>query len=288
MAHNEGMATAGFQGLRVLALESRRAPEIAKLIRASGGEPTVAPAMREIPLESNQEALEFATRLLEGEFDLAIFLTGVGIRRLTEIVESRYDRARFVEALRSIKIASRGPKPNAALRELGVPITVTAPEPCTWHELIGALDTALGPSLRGMRAAVQEYGATNPELLAALAERGVACTRVPVYHWALPLDLEPLRNAVRSIVAGAVDVLVFLTAVQVVHLLQVAEQMGEKDELLKAMRKTVVLSIGPSTTEELTRAGIPPDMEPSHPRMGILIHEAAARAGDLLQSKRPY
>lgn len=280
------MATAGFSGLRVLALESRRAPEIAKLIRASGGEPTVAPAMREIPLESNQEALDFAARLLAGEFDLAIFLTGVGIRRLTEIVETRYDRARFVEALRSIKVASRGPKPNAALRELDVPITVTAPEPCTWHELVGALDTAFGPSLRGMRAAVQEYGATNPELLGALAERGVACTRVPVYHWALPLDLEPLRNAVRSLVAGAVDVLVLLTAVQVVHLVQVAEQMGDKDGLLKAIRKTVILSIGPSTTQELARVGISPDLEPSHPRMGILIHEGAARAAELLNRKR--
>jgi uroporphyrinogen-III synthase len=280
------MATAGFSGLRVLALESRRAPEIAKLIRSSGGEPTVAPAMREIPLESNHEALDFAARLLAGEFDLAIFLTGVGIRRLTEIVETRYDRARFVEALRSIKVASRGPKPNAALRELDVPIAVTAPEPCTWHELVGALDAAFGPALHGMRAAVQEYGATNPELLAALTERGVACTRVPVYHWALPLDLEPLRNAVRSIVAGAVDVLVFLTAIQVVHLVQVAEQMGAKDGLLKAIGKTVVLSIGPSTTEELARVGISPDLEPSHPRMGILIHEGAARAGDLLNRKR--
>lgn len=280
------MATAGFGGLRVLALESRRAPEIAKLIRASGGEPIVAPALREIPLESNQEALDFAARLFEGEFDLVVFLTGVGIRRLTEIVASRYDRARFVEALRTVKIASRGPKPNAALRELGIPITVTAPEPCTWHELIAAMDTAFGPSLRGMRAAVQEYGTPNPELLAALAERGAVCTTVPVYHWALPLDLEPLRGAVRSIVTGAIDVIVFLTAVQAVHLVQVAEQMGMKDNLLRAMRKIVVLSIGPSTTEELARICVPPDFEPSHPRMGILIHEAAARAVDLRNAKQ--
>jgi uroporphyrinogen-III synthase len=280
------MATGGFDGMRVLALESRRAPEIAKLIRASGGEPTVAPAMREVPLASNQEALQFAARLFEGEFDLVIFLTGVGIRRLTEIVASQYDRARFVEALRQVKIASRGPKPNAALRELGVPITVTAPEPCTWHELVAALDGAFGPALRGMRAAVQEYGTTNPELLAALAERGVASTRVPVYQWAMPEDLEPLRSAVRSIVAGAVDVIVFLTAVQVVHLVQVAEQMGGKGDLLKEMQKTVVLSIGPSTTEELAKIGIQPDYEPSHPKMGILIHEAAERASDLLDAKR--
>jgi uroporphyrinogen-III synthase len=280
------MATAGFGGLRVLALESRRAPEIAKLIRASGGEPTVAPAMREIPLESNLEALEFAARLFAGEFDLVICLTGVGMRRLAEIVASQYDRAHFVEALQRVRIASRGPKPNAALRELGVPITVTAPEPCTWHELVAAMDRVFGPSLRGMRAAVQEYGTANSELLAALAERGVAYTRVPVYHWALPEDLEPLRSAVRSVVAGAIDVIVFLTAVQVTHLVLVAEQMGAKNSLLQAMRKTVVLSIGPSTTEELTRANISPDLEPSHPKMGILIHEGAARAADLLKMKR--
>jgi uroporphyrinogen-III synthase len=280
------MANAGFHGMRVLALESRRAPEIAKLIRTSGGEPTVAPAMREVPLESNQEALRFAERLFEGKFDLVIFLTGVGIRRLTEIVESQYDRRRFVEALRQIKVASRGPKPNAVLRELDIPITVTAPEPCTWHELVAALDNAFGSALRGMRAAVQEYGTTNPELLAALADRGVACTAVPVYHWALPEDLEPLRTAVRAIVCGSVDVIVFLTAVQVIHLVQVAEQTGHKNELLKGMQNAVILSIGPSTTEELAKIGIQPDYEPSHPKMGILIHEAAARARDLLKAKR--
>ncbi len=272
--------------MRVLALESRRAVEIAKLIRASGGEAAVAPAMREVPLESNQEALQFAARLFQGDFDLVIFLTGVGIRRLTEIVESQYDRARFVQALRQVKIASRGPKPNAALRELDVPITVIAPEPCTWHELVAAMDSAFGARLRGMRAAVQEYGSSNPELLSALVERGVDCTPVPVYHWALPEDLEPLRNAVRSIIAGEIEVIVFLTAIQVTHLVQIAGQMGAKDDLLRAMRKTVVLSIGPSTTEALASIGIQPDLEPSHPKMGILIHEAAQRAANLLQSKR--
>lgn len=280
------MATQGFSGMRVLALESRRAAEIEKLIRAAGGDPVVAPAMREIPLESNQEALHFAARLFQGDFDLIIFLTGVGIRRLTEIVVSQYDRTRFVEALRRVKIASRGPKPNSALRELDVPIAVSAPEPCTWHELIIALDNAYAGSLRGMRAAVQEYGSSNPDLLAALAERGVECTPVPVYHWALPEDLEPLRNAVRAIVAGRIDVIVFLTAVQVTHLLQIAEQMEAKDDLLKALCRIVILSIGPSTTEELASVNIHPDYEPSHPKMGILIHEAAQRAADLNHSKR--
>lgn len=282
------MPAQGFSGLRVLALESRRAAEIEKLIRAAGGEAIVAPAMREVPLASNQEALQFGEHLLAGEYDLVIFLTGVGIRRLVEIVATQYDRAGFIDALRKVKIASRGPKPNAALRELGVPIAVSAPEPCTWHELVTSLDATFGASLRGMRAAVQEYGASNPELLSALTDRGMQCTPVPVYHWALPEDLEPLRNAVRSIVAGRVDVIVLLTAVQVMHLFQIAEEMGLRNDLLHAMRRTVILSIGPSTSGELAAMGLHADFEPSHPKMGILIHEAAQRASDLLQPKRNH
>jgi uroporphyrinogen-III synthase len=280
------MAASSMQGMRVLALESRRAAEIAKLIRSHGGEPIVAPALREVPLESNTKALEFAGRLIAGEYDLVIFLTGVGVRRLTEIVCTRFDRNAYVEALRRVKVVSRGPKVSAALRELDVPITVSAPEPSTWHEVIGAMDAALGSAVRGMRAAVQEYGTPNPELLEALAHRQVPTTRVPVYHWALPDNLEPLHNAIRAIAAGKIDVIVFLTATQITHLFQVADEIGAAEPMREGMRHAVLLSIGPSTTEELQRHGMKPDLEPSHPKMGILMNEAADRAAGLLAAKR--
>src|SRR2546430_2964454 len=159
-----------FAGLRVLSLESRRAEELAKLIATYGGKPIVAPAMREVPLESNQEAKEFVARLLKSEFDLVILLTGVGTRALTSIAETVCSREQFVAALRGVKIAARGPKPVAALRELGLTPTLTAPEPNTWHEVLDTLDQAasstLGLQLNGMRIAVQEYGVSNRELLA--------------------------------------------------------------------------------------------------------------------------
>lgn len=280
------MTTGSFNGMRVLALESRRAAEISKLIRTYGGDPTVAPAMREVPLESNHEALDFARRLIGGEFDLVIFTTGVGIRRLMEVAESRYERAQVVESLRHVKLAARGPKSSAALRELGLPVAVTAPEPCTWREVIRALDDAFGPSLEGLRAAVQEYGKTNPELLNALSEHHVEWMRVPVYEWALPDDLGPLRNSVRSIAEERIDAVIFLSAIQVTHLFRVAEMMQLTDALRAGLRKTVVLSIGPSTSEELSRHGIEPDFEPSHPKMGFLMNEAANCATKLLEDKR--
>lgn len=280
------MALGGFDGMRILALESRRAAEITKLIRTYGGEPTVAPAMREVPVESNTEALAFAQRLLHGDLDLVIFMTGVGVRRLMDIVSSRYDRAQIVESLRSIKIATRGPKSSAAVREMGLPIAVTAPEPCTWREMVNALDGAFGPSLEGLRVAVQEYGETNQQMLEALSEHRVEWTRVPVYQWALPDDLEPLRNSVRSIAAGMVDAVVFLTAIQVTHLFRVAEQMDAVGALRTGLRQTLILSIGPSTNEELARYAVEADFEPSHPKMGFLMNEASQCATRMLERKR--
>jgi len=64
-----------FDGLRVLSLESRRSTEIERLIRGQGGEPFVAPSMREVPLADNPEAFQFAERLFRGEFEMMILLT---------------------------------------------------------------------------------------------------------------------------------------------------------------------------------------------------------------------
>ncbi len=280
------MAHATFNGLRVLSLESRRAREIEKLIRTYGGAPLVVPAMREVGLESNREVLEFASNLIAGQFDLVIFMTGVGVRTMVEIVKSHGEIEPFLEALGKVKIASRGAKPSTSLRELKLPVDVTSEEPSTWHELLQALDSAFSTSLATMRVAVQEYGASNPELLAELSARTLSLTKVPVYQWALPLDLEPLRACVQTLIDGHIDVVLFMTAVQVIHLFAVAEQCHAAPQLLQALRATVVLSIGPTTSEELAHYGIVPDFEPSRPKMGFLVNEAAQYAHALLRAKR--
>ena len=272
--------------MRVLSLESRRAKEVAKLIRTYGGEPFVVPAMREAPLESNKQALEFAGGLLQGKFDLVIFLTGVGLRALLDIAQTKYKREELIEALRLVKIGARGPKPAAALRELQIPVTATAPEPNTWREMMHALEAEFGDRLSGMRVAVQEYGASNPEFLSELTVKCGEVTKVPVYQWTLPEDVGPLRECVLGVANGSVDVVLFMTAVQVIHLFQVAEEMGVREELRAGLMSMVVVSIGPTTSEELAHYGITPDFEPSHPKMGFLVNEAAQYSGKILERKR--
>ena len=282
------VTTPTFNGLRVLLLESRRARELASIVRSYGGDPVIAPSMREVPLESNTEAVSFADALDRDEFDLVILLTGVGTRTLVAAVErARGSNTRLIEALRRTRIAARGPKPVAALRELDVPVWITAPEPNTWRELVAALDAhAEEQPLRGARVAVQEYGAPNLDLIAALEQRGATVARVPVYQWALPEDLEPLRAAVDVVANGDIDVVLFTTGTQIVHLLRVAESMGKRDRVALGLRQTVIASIGPTTSEELRQQGVDVDIEPTHPKMGFLVREAAERAEGVLRGKR--
>jgi uroporphyrinogen-III synthase len=280
-------AKSGLAGLRVLSLESRRAVEMAKLIENYGGRAIVAPSMREVPLESNTEALEFARALAAGGFDMVIFLTGVGARALAKVVETVYPLEKFVEALRGVAIVARGPKPVAALKELGVPVLVAVPEPNTWRDLLRALDEKhdVAP-LAGRRVAVQEYGASNAELLAGLAERGAQVMRVPVYQWALPEDTAPLREAVEAIARGEIDLALFTTSIQVAHLLKIAREMNREEELRRAFARILIGSIGPITSEELREQGLTVDFEPTHPKMGIFVNEAAQRTQQLLEKKR--
>ena len=275
-----------FGGLRVLTFESRRASELASLISTYGGKPMLAPALREVPLDSNAEALEFSAALMRGEFDITIFLTGVGTRTLADVIEPHYPRAVFSQALRGTRVVARGPKPLAALRELQVPVWACAPEPNTWREVIASIDDKLGGPLTGVRIAVQEYGVANHELLDALRARGAQVTRVPVYRWALPENLEPLKDAVSAIADGRVDIVLFTTGVQLVHLWQIVEEMQREEDVRRGLRRAVVVSIGPTTSEELHRHNLTADLEPSHPKLGALVREAAEQSGRILNEKR--
>jgi uroporphyrinogen-III synthase len=270
-----------FDGLRVISLESRRAKEIEKLIRSQKGDPFVAPSMRETPIEDNPQAFAFAERLFAGDFEMMILLTGVGTRLLNQAIETRYSAGRFVDALSGITTVVRGSKPLVVLREWGIPPTITVPEPNTWREILAAIE---GRSER--KIAVQEYGRPATELIDGLRARGAEVTTVPVYQWDLPLDREPLREAVRRIASNEADVLMLTTSIQIPHLFRIAAELEAEGALRRGLARMAIASVGPTTTETLHEFGLEADLEPSHPKMGFLVNETAARAGDIIKAKR--
>ena len=283
---NQVEQSVDFGGLAVVAFESRRAKEMATLISNHGGIAVVAPSMREIPLEENPAAFTFAERLFARQLDAVIFMTGVGTQTLLEVLETRYSREKIVRGLSEIIVVARGPKPIKVLRELQVPVTISAPEPNTWREILQAMEeNSRGFQLKGSRVAVQEYGVSNEAFLQQLRERGAEVLRVPVYRWDLPEDLAPLRQALEAIVEGHIRVALFTNAVQVEHVMRAASEHGFKERLWEALLDCVVGSVGPTCSAALLASGISVDLEPPHPKMGMLVHEAAAKACHLLRHK---
>jgi uroporphyrinogen-III synthase len=276
-----------FGGKRVLTLESRRASEIAVLIANNGGEPMVAPALREAPLESNTVALTFADALMRRQVDIVVLLTGVGTRALVSLAEPVHGRGPFIDALARTTIVARGPKAVAALRELGLSASITAPPPQTWRDVLIALDARTDElPLKGARVAVQEYGLPNVDLARELEARGAVVTTVPIYRWLLPENVEPLREAAGAIVRGDLEVILLTSGIQLVHLLDVAAQMGCKDDVRAGLVRMVIASIGPMTSEELRRHDLKADFEPTIGKLGVLVRETAQRCNELLRAKQ--
>jgi uroporphyrinogen-III synthase len=278
------MATIGFNGLTVASFESRMAVEIARLIERHGGNPLVTPALREIPLDDNSAALMFGDQLTTEQVDMLILLTGIGTTALFDLLKTRYPWSSIVAALKQTAIVARGPKPVAALKAFALQPTLTVPEPNTWVDLISTLDEYR--PVKGLRVAVQEYGASNPDLLEALKQRGAEVFQVPIYRWALPEDLGPLRQALDEVIAGKVPVLLITNAAQVDHVIQVLEKDGKVERFRAALKKMVVASIGPTASERLRHYDFPIDFEPTHSKMGVLVKELSEQAARLLPSKR--
>ncbi len=281
------MERKGFDGATVVSFESRLADAMTESIRRRGGQPLSAPSLREIPLSENAEAFSFAEKLFAGRIDLLICMTGVGTRILLEALATRYDKQQVLEAFSRLTVVARGPKPIRVLKENNIPITITVPEPNTWLEIIHELDhNSRSLALEGKTVAVQEYGVSNEKLIQALKQRGANVLQVPVYRWALPQDTAPLLQAIREITDGKVQMALFTNAAQVDHLLRFASGEGLEPSLREALKRMVITSIGPMTSEALHEHGLSVDFEPSHSKMGILVNEAADHAAELIREKK--
>ncbi len=282
--HSSNSNDPDFAGLRVAALESRRAEDMARLISRHNGIAHVSPSMREVAIKPNRKAIDFAYRLMTGHIGAVIFLTGVGFRFLLSAVEEFIDRQRFLDALSDIPTIVRGPKPAAAMKEVGLTPTHRVPEPNTWREVLQLIDREL--SISNVNVGVQEYGVSNASLIAGLEARGATVEAVRVYGWEFPEDASMLEVNVRAIAEGQRDVLMLTSAHQVVNMLRMAEQLKLTELLRTGLRSTVIASIGPTTTQMLEECDLMVDVEPVHPKMGHLVVETAKRAPDLAKLKK--
>jgi uroporphyrinogen-III synthase len=254
---------------RVALLESRMSRELARLVEKHGGQPLCVPAVRESKELAPEAADRLFAALTAGEYDIAVFMTGVAVSLLFEIAEPLGKRPDLVAGLARITTVCRGPKPTAALRGFGVVPTLTARESFTSAEVI---DAFAGIELAGQRVLLFHYGERSDALAETLIARQAVVEEQWLYRWRLPEDVSGLEELVANIVDGTVDALAVTCQIQFRHLFQVAERLGRHRELVRACNeRTVVAAVGPTCHAILQAHGVKVQVMPDHPKMGPLV-----------------
>lgn len=278
------MSELSLSGLTVALFESRFSNEFAGLVHKQGGTALSAPTIVEAPIELGDELRDFLQALQVGRVDAMLVLTGVGHRKLVALLSPLATRDELRALLERTTLCARGPKSVGALKETGLKAQITAPEPHTWQDLLGALDGYM--DVRGKLIALQQYGVPHQRLTEALLSRGAQVMQVPVYRWRLPDDIAPIERNIDALCEGRVDVVLFTSGPQVGALLDVAKRVGKEQALRAALARVAIGSVGPSCTEAMQNLELVPDFEPEHGKMAHLVREAGRASRAVLARKR--
>jgi uroporphyrinogen-III synthase len=263
----------GLGGARVALLEARMESELASLVRRHGGEPVCVPAMREVERDCSAEA-SAAVDALARPGAIVVLATGVGLARWMAVAAGLGRDAAVREGIAKATVVCRGPKPVAVLKREGLPAHVRAPAPHTTAELLGVLAAI---DVRDHDAVFVHDGGGLRVVPEALAARGARVHEVQPYAWALPEDVPSLERLVRSLAAGELQAVAVTTQIQARHLFGVAEAIGERDALVRALAtRVVVAAVGPTCARTLEELGAPPHVVPESSKMGPLVAALAA------------
>jgi uroporphyrinogen-III synthase len=261
-------------GYTVAVTAARRREELGALLARRGARVVYAPAIRIVPLSDDAELVAATRTVLAEPVDLVVATTGVGFRGWLEAADA-WDLP-LVDHLRGTRVLARGPKARGAIRGAGLVDAWSPASESSAEVLEHLLSGAEGP-LAGRRIAVQLHGDPLPDFVEALRAAGAEVLTVPVYRWVLPEDVGPVRRLVATIAARGVDAVTFTSAPAAASLLAVADELGQRDELVAALTGGVLaIAVGPVTAGPLEAAGIP-SLQPERSRLGALAREVVAR-----------
>lgn len=255
-------------GKRVALLEGRQSQELAAMVSRLGGTPIAAPAVRDV--RTSLDARPLLARMIAGEFAMVIVLTGAGITALFREAEQHDCLEPLRDRLKETTIVCRGPKPLTALKRHGLTAQLVTGKPHTTKDL---LDTLSAVPLAGVAVALLHYGERHPAFADALTGRGATVEDVCLYEWALPEDLNPLRELIVRALRGGLDAMLFTSQIQFRHLLQIADRMGAAQALCDALNEQIVVgAVGPVCASALRDAGVVPDVLPASPNSASLVN----------------
>lgn len=248
-------------GRRIALPESRELDLFADMLLKRGAEVLRCPLVSIHDAPDQQPVLDWLTQFNTQPWDDFIVLTGEGLRRLLAAAERAGGSVRedFIARLGRVRTLTRGPKPGAALRSVGLKADLVALAPTTE----GVIRTLQEEDLQGRRIAVQLYG-TDPNLLLMdfLQQAGAHVLPVAPYIYADDAENEQVDQLILELASGQVDAIAFTSATQVRRLFQIARRSVGESRLIEILRGLTVAAVGPVVAEDLTQRGIQVDLMP--------------------------
>jgi uroporphyrinogen-III synthase len=262
------------RGRRVAVPENRLLDVLASLLEKRGATVLRCPLVSIKDAADERPVVAWIERLIATPPGLLILYTGEGVNRLTGCARRTGLEEAFRTALARTRMLTRGPKPKAALRSLGLAPAMEAPSPTT-DGIVAALE---GLHLDGVRVGVQLYGTEpNAQLLDYLARRRADVDCVAPYAYASAADDEQVVDLINRMRRGEVDAIAFTSKAQVDRLRKLARERGLADDLEQGLDRTRVAAVGPVVAVELEAAGIRVDAMPAESyHLKPLVNELVA------------
>ena len=245
-------------GRRIALPETRELDRLAQMLEEQGAETLRCPMVAILDVPDPGPVRDWLNRL---PFDDLVLFAGEGLRRLYGFAQRLHTDVAFLGALRSARKITRGPKPERALRELGLKSDLRAQEPTT----DGLIATLSGCDLRSRRVGVQLYpGNPNVRFIDFLRHAGAEPDPVVPYIYASAADDERVVALIDRMADGAVDVIAFTSSPQVTRLVDVAKRNHREPALEGALRAIKIAAVGPVVADELRHRGFDVAITPEH------------------------
>jgi uroporphyrinogen-III synthase len=269
------MTTKRLLGKTIAVPETRELDKLVRLLVEEGATALSYPlvGIHDAPDPAPVEA--WIRELIDGNFDDVIFFTGEGVRRLVSLAERLGVLEGFTRELSKVRTVTRGPKPAAALHELGLRPTKPSRVPTSQ----GIIQDLAADILSGRRVGVQLYAENaSQDLLTFLEDAGASVRTVTPYVYAAASDDDRVVELIDRLVGGAIDGVAFTSSAQVDRVFQMAAKHRSTEALLAALGRIVVAAVGPTCAASLGRRGARVSVVPERSFFMRSLVEELARA----------
>lgn len=275
--------------LTIAVTGSRRAHELAHIIRTFGGRPHIAPTIGiEISEVTAESAKQFIMKILKERPDYVVFMTGPGVYSLMSIAIELGKQEPLINALHNTLMVCRSDKPKTALNHFGLKANLI---PEKENTAIGILRLLQNYDLQDKKIAILWHGSYSRELGEKLQKNGAKIFESSTYTYSnklnnagaltlkkmgfryeAPIELIVVK-LIEEINAGAIDAITFTSPPSVRELFRIAIKHNMETSLKESLNsKTVVVVIGPSTRKALEENNVLVDVMPEIYKMGPMIN----------------